>query len=270
MSIPDGLSGPQFRADRPQEQEAVRTTIVGGRPPGSGQPLGPIPRGIEVLLKKAAVDPDFRLHLLQGRAAAADLLGLRLEAAEALMLAAAPAEQLEAVIARTIVPQEHRRAFLGQAVAAMLAAVGVATAGCSEEPRPRVKGIQPDHPPGGNRPERVVPSQGDRPPPQDARPEQVTPSENPSPEVTDLPSAEERPDRLPPSLGIMADRPLESPSAAKIDTPSAAKIDAPPDSPPSPPRLFGGVRPGLPPPTPRPIERPPTKGLGPDVPPPKT
>ena len=38
---------------QPLEQESVRTTIVGGRPPGSGKPMGNVPRGIEVLLKKS-------------------------------------------------------------------------------------------------------------------------------------------------------------------------------------------------------------------------
>ncbi len=46
MSKRQNASGAQLRADRPQEQEAVRTTIVGGRPPGSGKPLGNVPRGI--------------------------------------------------------------------------------------------------------------------------------------------------------------------------------------------------------------------------------
>ncbi|MCP4231568.1 MAG: hypothetical protein GY771_15670, partial [bacterium] len=41
------------------EREAVRTTIVGGRPPGSGKSNGSIPRGIEVLVKKASVDAVF-------------------------------------------------------------------------------------------------------------------------------------------------------------------------------------------------------------------
>ena len=40
------------------------------------------------------------------------------------MLAVVPAPQLEAIIARTSVPREHRRAFLGQAAAAMLATLG--------------------------------------------------------------------------------------------------------------------------------------------------
>ncbi len=126
MSNPEGMSGPQFRADRPAEQEAVRTTIVGGRPPGSGQKVGPIPRGIEILLRKASVDPAFKELLLSQRGAAAETIGLKLEPGEAMMLTAAPAAQLEAVIARTSVPQEHRRAFLGQAAAAMLAALGAA------------------------------------------------------------------------------------------------------------------------------------------------
>ena len=126
MSQPEGMSGPQFRADRPAEQEAVGVTIVGGRPPGSGQKVGPVPRGIEVLLRKASVDPAFKELLLRERGGAAEAIGLKLDPGEAMMLTAAPAAQLEAVIARTSVPQEHRRAFLGHAAAAMLAALGAA------------------------------------------------------------------------------------------------------------------------------------------------
>jgi acyl carrier protein len=83
------------------------------------------PRGIEVLVKKASVDPAFRAVLLERRAAAAKEIGLELDAAEAMMLAGVPIGQLDAMIARTEVLQEHRRAFLGQAAAAMLAALGV-------------------------------------------------------------------------------------------------------------------------------------------------
>ena len=50
--------GPQFHADRPAEQQAVRTTIVGGRPPGSGRSDVAVPRGIEVLVKKALMGID--------------------------------------------------------------------------------------------------------------------------------------------------------------------------------------------------------------------
>ena len=146
-ATPDGMSGPQLRGDRPAEQEAVRTTIVGGRPPGSGQKVGAIPRGIEVLLRKAAVDPAFKELLLHDRGVAAEAIGLTLEPGEAMLLTAAPAAQLEAIIARTSVPQEHRRAFLGQAAGVMLAALGMVTAtGCEEAP---TKGNRPDRPPTG-------------------------------------------------------------------------------------------------------------------------
>jgi len=83
-----------------------------------------IPKGIEVLVKKASVDPAFKALLLERRAGAAQEIGLELDVAETMMLAAVPAGQLEAIIARTDVPQEHRRAFLGHAAAAMLAAIG--------------------------------------------------------------------------------------------------------------------------------------------------
>ena len=140
------------------EQQAVVTTIVGGRPPGAGQPVGQIPRGIEVLVKKAAVDSDFRALLLEKRADAAAEIGLSLDPAEAMMLSAVPAAQLEAIVARTEVPEEHRRTFLGRAAAAMLATLGVATlAGCPTG----TKGIAPDRPPGtkGAAPDRPRPKE---------------------------------------------------------------------------------------------------------------
>jgi acyl carrier protein len=158
MSENPGPAGPQFRADRPVEHEAVRTTIVGGRPPGSGQPVGNIPRGIEVLVKKAAVDAAFKERLLSTRAAAAGEIGLRLEPAEVMMLTIAPAEQLEAVIARTAVPQDHRRAFLGQAAAAMLAVLGLAGDAAYAIDPGAPGGVRPDKPwgvatEGGTRPD---------------------------------------------------------------------------------------------------------------------
>lgn len=93
----------------------------------------PIPQGIEVLVLKAAVDPDFKQILLQRRTAAAEAIGLELTAGEAAMLAAVPTTQLEAVIARASVPQEHRRAFLGQAAAAMLAALTATRSALAED-----------------------------------------------------------------------------------------------------------------------------------------
>jgi len=115
----------------------VKTTIVGGRPPGPGKPVGTIPRGIEVLVKKASVDAEFRALLLAKRGEAAREIGLALEPAEAAMLGAVPAAQLEAIIAQTTVSPISRAAFLGKAAAVMLAALGVGT-GCEEETTPAI------------------------------------------------------------------------------------------------------------------------------------
>ncbi len=139
-----GAMGPQFRADRPAEREAVRLTIVGGRPPGGGKDLGRVPRGIEVLMKKAAVDPQFRSRLLETRAEAAAEIGLELSDAESRMLRALPQAQLEAAIERTAVPEEHRRVFLGKVAAAMLAAIGAG--GADLALGMGVRGIRPDSP----------------------------------------------------------------------------------------------------------------------------
>jgi len=120
-------------ASSPKEQPAVRTTIVGGRPPGCGKGLGEIPRGIEVLVKKASVDPAFRALLLRVRAEAAKEIGLTLSAAETAMLAVIPAAQLEAVVDRTHVDASRRPAFLGKAAAVMLVALGAnAITGCND------------------------------------------------------------------------------------------------------------------------------------------
>jgi hypothetical protein len=138
-----------------QEREAVKTTIVGGRPPGSGRENGAIPRGVEVLVKKAAVDPEFRAVLLEKRAAAADAIGLELTDSEKAMIGIVPERQLDSIIAHTDVPDTQRRAFMGRAAVVMLAALGtgLATAGCMPAPTgvrpetvPATDGIRPDIP----------------------------------------------------------------------------------------------------------------------------
>ena len=85
--------------------------------------LREFPRGVEVLIKKAAVDPAFKKILLEKRAGAAEAISLKLEAAEAAMLEAVPEAQLESIIANTKVSPSLRPAFLGYAAAAMLAAL---------------------------------------------------------------------------------------------------------------------------------------------------
>jgi len=107
-----------------------------------------IPRGIEVLVKKAAVDADFKRLLLAKRAEAAREIDLELGAAEAAMLNAVPAAQLEAIIAQTVVSPMTRAAFLGRAAAAMLAALAAPRSFADEGRGPGSFGEQPDRPPG--------------------------------------------------------------------------------------------------------------------------
>ena len=118
------------KSEKPKEREAVFTTIVGGRPPGSGTSIGNIPRGIEVLVKKASVDDD-----------------LQLDKNETYMLAAISREQLEKIIEHTKVSSEHKPVFLGKVGKAMLAIVLAGATvfminSCTE--KPITKGISPD------------------------------------------------------------------------------------------------------------------------------
>jgi hypothetical protein len=85
--------------------------------------LRDIPRGVEVLVKKAAVDPAFKKLLLERRAEAAESIALTLSPAEEAMLAAVPEAQLRAIVASTKVSPSLRPAFLGYAAAATLAAL---------------------------------------------------------------------------------------------------------------------------------------------------
>jgi len=127
-----------------REPESVRTTIVGGRPPAVPAGTGRVPRGIEILLKKASVDADFRELLLTRRSAAAGEIQLQLDPAEKLMIDSIPAEHLQSAIASAKVTAKQRIAFLGKAAVVMLAALGVAaTVGCE----PVTTGVRIDRPP---------------------------------------------------------------------------------------------------------------------------
>jgi len=94
-----------------------------------------ISRGIEILLRKAAVDLAFRPILIAEREHAAESIALVLSSSEKAILSGIPAESLDRMIealAREPLPETHRRAFLGQAAAAMLAIVaGGAMEGCA-------------------------------------------------------------------------------------------------------------------------------------------
>ena len=115
--------------------------------------MNEIPRGIEVLVKKASVDPHFKKTLLEKRADAAGEIGLTLEPSEIAMINAVPKAQLEAIIANTTVHPKQRTAFLGRVAAVMIVALGASTAGygCKQSPS---EGVRPE------RPERIEPTKG--------------------------------------------------------------------------------------------------------------
>ncbi len=110
------------------EADGNSTKGVGGGAANSsaGANAGAIPRGIEVLVKKASVDAEFRKILLDERAEAAAEIDLELTAAEAAMLNNIPSQHLEAIIDSTRVRPENRQIFLGKMAKLMLAALGVA------------------------------------------------------------------------------------------------------------------------------------------------
>ncbi|MFO8012359.1 MAG: hypothetical protein R6X20_03535 [Phycisphaerae bacterium] len=225
------------RDDRPAEQPAVKTTIVGGRPPGPGKGLGPIPRGIEVLIKKAAVDPAFKRLLLETRDEAAGEIDLALDPAEAMMLRAAPRGELEAIIARTRVHPNVRSAFLGRAAAVMLVALGAGAVGCEEDGEPA--GVDPDRPPAV---ERVEPPEAEEageeaPPEAEPVPRVVTGIQPARTPRTEQPL--ERPERVEPSDGSRPARPPQAPPKPEAES----AVPAPKPSPPAP----TGIRPDRPP-----------------------
>ncbi len=129
MNHREDQPNPIQKATADKEPEAPRTP--------------PIPRGIEVLLKKAAVDCEFRQLLLELRGGAATAIELQLTPAETAMLEAIPAAQLAQLISQTVVPTEQRRVFLGRVAAAMLAVVGASLAGCT---RVESAGARPERP----------------------------------------------------------------------------------------------------------------------------
>ena len=135
-------------------------TIVGDRPPSRPTISDTVPRGIEVLLNKAAVDDGFRDLLLTDPEDAAASIDLDLSTGERAVLGSVPAATLSAMIARVEVPKEHRRVFRGRVAAAMLAIVagttfacappGIAPGGCVVQPEEQ-RQEQPAPPKDGRR-----------------------------------------------------------------------------------------------------------------------
>jgi hypothetical protein len=113
-----------------ENKGSVKPTIVGGQPSDHKSRAGGVPRGMEALIKKAAVDPEFRQMLLEKRADAASEIDLELTDVEAGMLNSIPHAQTEQIVDKTTVPKEHRRVFLGKVGAAMLAVLGLELTAC--------------------------------------------------------------------------------------------------------------------------------------------
>lgn len=111
-------------SDNPKEQGH---TIVGGRPEGNRSLGSGIPRALEVLVKKAAVDEQFKSELLQKRDKLAEELNLPLDASEKAMLGCVPAEHLEQMIRHTQVPENQKQHLVGASAAAIVALVAQLT-----------------------------------------------------------------------------------------------------------------------------------------------
>ncbi|RCK80110.1 MAG: hypothetical protein OZSIB_3614 [Candidatus Ozemobacter sibiricus] len=130
-------------ADSPRAQGH---TIVGGRPAGARTTGAGIPRGLEALMMKAAVDPAFLERLVTERAGLADAIGLALDPAERDMLELVPAGQLREMARLTPVPEPQRRLLAGGSAAALVALVTQLTfapvAGRAEPPPDGMQTIQ--------------------------------------------------------------------------------------------------------------------------------
>jgi hypothetical protein len=95
-------------------------TIVGGRSSSYQSPNG-YPRGIEILLKKAKVDLEFRRFFLQDPAAAAKSIQLDINDTESKILLSTPSRIIEQMVESTFVPKHQVGTFMSARTAAMLA-----------------------------------------------------------------------------------------------------------------------------------------------------
>ena len=230
-----------------------RTTIVGGRPPEAQGGLPPVPIGLERLLRLAAVDPAFGAELIARRVEVAAAAGVDLTRSEAAILAAIPAAQLEAMIARVPPPAPSgRREFLQQAAASAVVALGGAALASCEKCMP-TRGIQPDVPP--PRPDEPTPTTG------------IAPDVPPPRPVEPMPPTGIAPDMPPPQEYKPPEEQPQWPRPNAV--PMQRTGGAVPDLPPSRPEFNdtvsgGGAAPDVPPE--RPQQPHPTRGIQSDVP----
>ncbi len=207
------------------DKQAVKTTIVGGQPPGNDRAMQPVPVGIEQLMAMAAVDPDFAEALYVDQESAVAASGVELTATERGILAATPEPALRQMVGNVggAIPDEERRAFLGRSAAALLALVGgvlpLGASGCDQ----KVKGIQPDKPPPNvpdqpktkavKPPPEPMPPTGirpDRPPKPATVPDAGRPAPEPAAPIGGL-TAPKKPPVRPQSRGNRPDRPRPRP-----------------------------------------------------------
>ncbi len=97
-------------------------TIVGGRS-RSDRLVGDFPRGIEILLKKASVDPMFCQFLLQDPLNAAQSIALDLKPVEINILTNTSISVLQRMITNIHVPKQHIKTFRTGKITAILALV---------------------------------------------------------------------------------------------------------------------------------------------------
>jgi hypothetical protein len=133
-----------------------------GAPSGNWFSRMSVPVGIEVLVKKAAVDSVFRRLLFRHRGSVAASIGIQLDPAEFAMLKDIPEQQLAQIVRQATVPPEHVALFHGDFGPAMLAAVRAGI----ESSKITTLGSSPDRPEGKEEeryPYSLMSSFGNRP-----------------------------------------------------------------------------------------------------------
>jgi hypothetical protein len=146
--------------DSDSDRTDKERTIVGGRPKGQHASDSEIPRGVEILLKVAAIDPTFRQRLIHMRGQAAKTLGFKLTFSEAMILEAVPEKQLQTMIDAMHVSDEERGVLVAVAPQSklpsdspLLATLGIRPEWTEDPPSPpRTRGIRPDLPKRGRPP----------------------------------------------------------------------------------------------------------------------
>lgn len=207
-----------------EKPASPRTTIVGGRPPESGDGLPPVPTGIEQLLRLAAVDDDFREVLIERRGDAAAAAGVVLTPNERAILGAIPETQIEAMAGRLPPPPPQRRVFLRQAAASAVVALGGAALMSCEACSPTATlGVQPDIPPPRPSDNEQGSSHVSEPPPH-PRPDEPTPPTGIAP---DIPPERPEHNNMPMEGGAAPDEPPPRPDHNEVQTSGGSAPDVP-------------------------------------------